>query len=67
MQVQAKAGELITDLLFKHTKSDDDELERKFYIANPHVRTDIFKQDCVVVIPEAFRTTRKQTVTRSWD
>lgn len=67
MQVQARTGDLVTDLLFKHTGSDDDELEREFFRLNPHVRTDTFQQDCVVLIPQNMTSSRKQTVTRSWD
>ncbi|CED71535.1 putative phage tail X protein [Aliivibrio wodanis] len=66
MKVQARAGDLITDLLFKKTGSDDDELEREFFHLNPHVRRDIFQEDCLVIIPKNMTSTRKQTVTRSW-
>lgn len=42
MKVSAKAGELIADLLYKHTGQDNDQLEQAFYQLNPHVRREVF-------------------------
>ncbi|AIU66988.1 hypothetical protein ABF162_08220 [Vibrio coralliilyticus] len=67
MQVPAKAGELITDLLLKKVGSDSDEVEAEFYRLNPHIRVDIFPHDCVVTLPQNVTSSRKQSVTRSWD
>lgn len=67
MQVQAKAGDLVTDLLVKKVGSDSDEVETEFYRLNPHVRADIFPHDCVVTLPQNVTSTRKRSVTRSWD
>ncbi|NRF63616.1 hypothetical protein [Vibrio coralliilyticus] len=67
MQVPAKAGELVTDLLLKKVGSDSDEVEAEFYRFNPNVRVDIFPRDCVVTLPQGITSSRKQSVTRSWD
>ena len=42
MKVEAQAGELILDFLFKQTGQDDDLLTASFYEFNPHVRGDFF-------------------------
>ncbi len=67
MKVHVRAGELVADLLYKQTGSDDDALEQEFYRINPHVRGDTFQNECVVTIPTHMTSTRKQKITRSWD
>ncbi|HFQ4959189.1 TPA: hypothetical protein ACGUPM_002642 [Vibrio vulnificus] len=67
MKANARKGELITDLLFRHTGQDSDELEARFYELNSHVRGDVFTEDTTVTIPDAKSIKPNQTVTRSWD
>lgn len=67
MRVQAKAGYLVADLLFKHAGQDGDRIEAEFYRLNPHIRADVFPQDCSVIIPEVNVNQRSIGVTRSWD
>lgn len=66
MRVNARAGDLVVDLLFKHTKQDDDGLEAEFYRLNPHVRAAIFQSDCSVLIPSGAVNQQEQNVVRSW-
>ncbi|NOI87324.1 hypothetical protein [Vibrio sp. 99K-1] len=67
MKIFARKGELITDLLFKQTGQDSDQLEIEFYRLNPHVRGDVFTADTHVYIPEISTVKPTQSVTRSWD
>lgn len=67
MKVQAKCGELVTDLLFKKLGQDDDVIEAEFYRLNPHIRADIFPQDTLVTLPAPTHKTNIQKPTRSWD
>ena len=67
MRVNAKEGDLITDLLYQHTKQDDDQIEAEFYRLNPHVREEIFISDTSVLLPSATHKPNLKTVTRSWD
>ncbi|CAK1693665.1 Phage tail protein [Vibrio crassostreae] len=67
MKIFARKGELITDLLFKQTGQDSDQLETAFYRLNPHVRGDAFTADTHVHIPEISTVKPTQSVTRSWD
>ncbi len=67
MKRLANKGELITDLLFKQTGQDSDQLEVEFYRLNPHVRGEIFTADTYVSIPETSTVKPTQSVTRSWD
>lgn len=66
MRVNAKAGDLVVDLLFKHTKQDDDQIEAEFYNLNPHVRGAVFSEDCSVFIPERTINQTVRNVVRSW-
>ncbi|WED23088.1 hypothetical protein L3Q72_06755 [Vibrio sp. JC009] len=66
MRVNARKGELVTDLLFKYTGQDDDQTEAAFYELNTHVRAAIFPEDCSVLIPEVPVGSQSQDVTRSW-
>ncbi|PMJ89828.1 hypothetical protein [Vibrio sp. 10N.261.55.A7] len=67
MRVQAKAGYLIADLLFLHTKQDGDLIEIEFYRLNPHVRGEVFSEDCSVIIPDIKTNQRLLSATRSWN
>ncbi|MCD9475038.1 hypothetical protein [Photobacterium phosphoreum] len=67
MKVSAKAGELITDLLYKHTGQDNDQLEQVFYQLNPHVRREVFFVDTEVVLPQVKQVPKTQRVIKSWD
>ncbi len=67
MKITARKGELITDLLFKQTGQDSDQIEADFYRINPHVRGDVFTEDTSVHIPELSTVKPNQSVTRSWD
>ncbi|MGR5061960.1 tail protein X [Photobacterium sp. DNB22_13_2] len=67
MKVNAKAGELITDLLYRYSGQDNDQLEQAFYQLNPHVRNEVFQQNTVVVLPDVKSAPKLKTVTKSWD
>lgn len=67
VKVEAQAGELVLDFLFKQTGQDDDLLTASFYQLNPHVRGDFFLQTTLVLVPEAVASEDLTTVTRSWD
>lgn len=67
VKVEAQAGELILDFLFKQTGQDDDLLTASFYELNPHVRGDFFLQTTIVFVPVPVATDDVKTVTRSWD
>ncbi len=66
MRVNAKAGDLVVDLLFKHASQDDDQIEAEFYNLNPHVRGAVFSEDCSVLIPESTVNQQTNNVVRSW-
>ncbi len=67
MKITVQKGEFITDVLFKQTGQDDDQLETDFYQLNPHVRGDFFMQKTVVTIPEVSFKQNIKEVNRSWD
>lgn len=67
MKISARQGELITDLLFKKTGRDDDEIERAFYALNPHVRGAVFITDTLVTLPEITHTKNITKIIKSWD
>ncbi|MFA0690637.1 hypothetical protein [Vibrio splendidus] len=67
MKINVRQGELITDVLFKQTGQDSDQLEHDFYQANPHVRGEVFSRDTLVTIPVVKANHSKQGVVRSWN
>ncbi|MFD2177842.1 hypothetical protein [Veronia pacifica] len=67
MQTEARKGELITDLIFKHTGQDNDAQEAAFYRLNPHVRGEVFTETTIVTLPAVIQTNNQRQPTRSWD
>ncbi|WP_420745764.1 hypothetical protein [Photobacterium damselae] len=67
MKVMAKAGTLITDLLFQYLGQDNDQIEHAFYRLNPHVRREVFLIDTEVILSDVELTPKTQHVTKSWD
>ena len=67
MQIEALKGELVTDLLFKHTGQDHDALEAEFYRLNPHVRGAVFTAKTTVILPAPIQTHHTTKPIRSWD
>lgn len=67
MKITVHKGDIVTDVLFKHTGQDDDQLEADFYQLNPHVRGDFFMEETIVIIPEVSFKQNIKEVNRSWD
>lgn len=67
MNVQAKAGQLVTDLLYQCLQDDNDQLELAFYQLNPQIRSAIFPKDMVVAMPDVQQVPKQVKVVRSWD
>lgn len=67
MKINAPAGELITDFLYKQTGRDDDALEAEFYRLNPHVCGEVFRETTPVILPVVSFSQSPKKPTRSWD
>lgn len=67
MKVQAKQGQLVTDLLYQRLGDDNDQLEAKFYQLNPQIRQAIFPKVMTVTLPDGTNVQKETKVMRSWD
>ncbi|MFM2481524.1 hypothetical protein [Celerinatantimonas sp. YJH-8] len=67
MKVQAKQGQLVTDLLYQQLGDDNDQLEAEFYELNPQIRQAIFPKTMTVILPNRAGVQKETKVTRSWD
>ncbi|MFM2477358.1 hypothetical protein [Celerinatantimonas sp. MCCC 1A17872] len=67
MKVQAKQGQLVTDLLYQNLGDDNDQLEAAFYELNSQIRVAIFPEAMTVTLPDVASVQKQTTVIRSWD